>query len=70
MNPKTAPISYAQDKEYKLYNLGIRKGFFYHFTVDPEEANPIYDNQLSPAQVAIKKKLQKALSQVQLWFGP
>ncbi|MBB3054470.1 sulfatase-like hydrolase/transferase [Mucilaginibacter gotjawali] len=60
----TKPISYAQDTEYKLYNLGNRKGLFYHFTTDLDERYPI--KQPTPAELVIKQKLQKALSQEQL----
>ena len=61
------PRSYAQDTAYKLYktdSVGLKAGKFYHFTVDLEELNPLQDSQLTPAQVAIKQKLQAALSRL------
>jgi arylsulfatase A len=59
------PRSFAQDTAYKLYktdSVGLRAGKFFHFTVDPEEKIPLRDNQLTPAQAAIKQKLQAALA--------
>ncbi len=63
--PQTQPISFAQDTAYKLYKtdrMGTKAGQFFHFTVDLEELNPLQDSQLTPAQIAIKLKLQAALN--------
>jgi arylsulfatase A len=62
---QTQPISFAQDTAYKLYKtdkVGTKAGQFFHFTVDLEETNPLQDSQLTPAQVAVKQKLQAALN--------
>ena len=61
----TSPISYAQDSSYKLYKTGWRHGLMYHFTQDLEEKHPLRDNDLSPAEVLIKQKLQAALTNLQ-----
>jgi len=61
----TTPVSYAQDKEYKLYKTGNKAGNFYHFTVDPEEVQPIQDSQLTATEVSVKQKLKTALNGLQ-----
>jgi len=62
--PQTTPVTYAQDTAYKLYKTDAmenRAGKFYHFTQDLGEYHPLNDNQLTPAQIAEKQKLQAVL---------
>jgi len=60
--PVSKPMSYAQDTAYKLYKTGVKSGNFYHFTKDLNELKPLSDSHLTPEQVAIKQKLQGALT--------
>ena len=64
----TQPISCIQDTAYKLYKtdkMGNKAGQFFHFTQDLEEKHPLQDSKLTPAEIAIKQKLQAALAGLQ-----
>ncbi|QEC66432.1 sulfatase-like hydrolase/transferase [Panacibacter ginsenosidivorans] len=57
--PDKPPIGWVQDTAYKLYDS---TGLFYHYSIDLQEASPLKNSRLTPAEKSLKKQMQGILA--------